>query len=236
MIVTRRSQLKKDLIDLLKQEEASGLFPAFQRYDDRILVNILFPALCHQQELVRWHAVTVFGWTADRIASRNLEAARIIMRRLLWSLNDESGGIGWGAPEAMAEIMAQNDVLFAEYLHMLLSYMREDGPEPFQDGNYLELPQLQRGVVWGVGRLAIQHKDILRAKGAIDDVIPYLRSPDAPVRGLSVWSLGLLGAVPAREGIQRLLHDEGHVSVYYKGKIIETTVSELAQQALESFV
>ena len=47
----------------------------------------------------------------------------------------------------MAEIMANDDQLADEYLHMLLSYMREDGPELFADGNYLELPMLQRGLL-----------------------------------------------------------------------------------------
>ena len=40
-----------------------------------------------------------------------------------------------------------------EYIHMLVSYIREDGPEAFQDGNFIELPLLQRGVLWGIGRL-----------------------------------------------------------------------------------
>jgi len=102
---------------------------------------------------VRWHAVSVFGTTVDRMAGQDLESARIVMRRFLWSLNDESGGIGWGAPEAMAEIMYHCRPLAEEHLHMLVSYMREDGPEAFQDGNFIELPMLQRGLLWGIGRL-----------------------------------------------------------------------------------
>jgi len=43
--------------------------------------------------------------------------------------------------------------LAEEYLHMLVSYMREDGPKAFQDGNFIELPMLQRGLLWGIGRL-----------------------------------------------------------------------------------
>eukprot|EP00362_Geleiidae_sp_MMETSP1317_P000447 CAMPEP_0201284794 /NCGR_PEP_ID=MMETSP1317-20130820/84991_1 /ASSEMBLY_ACC=CAM_ASM_000770 /TAXON_ID=187299 /ORGANISM="Undescribed Undescribed, Strain Undescribed" /LENGTH=71 /DNA_ID=CAMNT_0047606373 /DNA_START=1077 /DNA_END=1289 /DNA_ORIENTATION=- len=67
-----------------------------------------------------------------------MEEARIVMRRMLWSMNDESGGIGWGVPEAMAEVMTCNKGLAEEYIHMLISYMREDGEELFQDGNFLE--------------------------------------------------------------------------------------------------
>ena len=42
----------------------------------------------------------------SRLADSDMEAARVIMRRLMWNLNDESGGIGWGSPEAMGEILA----------------------------------------------------------------------------------------------------------------------------------
>jgi len=37
------------------------------------------------------------------------------MRRLMWNLNDESGGIGWGNPEAMGEILACHEALANEY-------------------------------------------------------------------------------------------------------------------------
>ena len=48
-------------------------------------------------------------------------------RRLIWSLNDESGGIGWGAPEAMGEILARSEKLSCEFYCILLAYIREDG-------------------------------------------------------------------------------------------------------------
>jgi hypothetical protein len=231
--VIQRHQIKKELIDILRQADCSQISTLLQGYHERDLLNPLFSALCHQEEMVRWHAVSAFGWIVDKIAESNLESARVVMRRLLWSLNDESGGIGWGAPEAMAEIMIQNEALFQEYMHMLLSYMREDGPDPLQKGNYLELPQLQRGVVWGVGRLAGKYGKILAGNGVIDDLLPYLHSPDASVRGISTWSLGILKARSAREPIQQLLDDQGYVSLYQQGEIVETTVSELARQALD---
>jgi hypothetical protein len=228
----RRSRIKQELADILRLSDFGKIFNLLQGYGERDLLNFLFSALCHREEIVRWRAVSVFGWIVDRIADRDMESARIVIRRLLWSLNDESGGIGWGAPEAMAEILLQNEALFQEYVHMLLSYMREDGPDLFQDGNYLELPQLQRGVVWGVGRLAGKYRDILTVHGVVDDLLPYLRSPDAPVRGISSWSLGILRARSARESMQHLLNDNGFVGLYSLGEIQETTVSELVRQAL----
>ena len=228
----RRNRIKRELIEILRGKDIDAIYASLQAYGESDLISPLFSALYHPEESVRWHAVSAFGGVVDRIARRDLESARVVMRRFLWSLNDESGGIGWGSPEAMAEIMAQNETLFREYFHMLLSYTREDGPELFQNGNYLELPQLQRGVIWGIGRLAGKYSEFLLQNGVVDDLLPYLQSPDGPVRGISVWSLGILKAGSVREQIQRLLNDRGQVSLYCDGEIIETTISELARQAL----
>ena len=230
-----RSRIKKELIEILRRKDVNSIFVSLQMYGECDLVSPLFAALCHREENVRWHAVSAFGWVVDRIAQKDLESARVVMRRFLWSLNDESGGIGWGSPEAMAEIMFCNDTLFKEYGHLLLSYMREDGPEPFQDGNYLELPQLQRGVLWGIGRLAGKYREVLLRKGVVADLMPYLDSPDRPVRGMAAWSLGILKAEKAKESMQRLLDDRVCVNLYWQGDIIETTVAELARQSIDAF-
>ncbi len=229
----RRSSIKIELLEILRQKDVRTIFSSLQKYGERDLIRPLFSALYHPEDSVRWHAVSAFGWVVDRVARQDLESARVVMRRFLWSLNDESGGIGWGSPEAMAEIMARNDALFLEYYHMLISYMREDGPELFQNGNYLELPQLQRGVLWGIGRLA-GHGELLIQNGVVADLLPYLQSADGPVRGISAWSLGILKAGSAKKPIQQLFDDRRPVTLYCDGEIIETTVSELARQAFKA--
>jgi hypothetical protein len=231
--VIRRSSIKIELLEILRQKDVCTIFSSLQKYTERDLIRSLFSGLYHPEDSVRWHAVSAFGWIVDRVARRDIESARVVMRRLLWSLNDESGGIGWGSPEAMAEIMAKNEELFQEYYHMLLSYMREDGPELFQNGNYLELPQLQRGVIWGVGRLANKYRNLLMQNGVVADLLPYLQSSDGPVRGLATWSLGILKAGSAKKPIQQLFDDGRSVTLYCDGEIIETTVSELARQAFK---
>ncbi len=231
-MLIRRQQIKKELIDILRQKEIERIFAAVDDYNGSDLLNPLFSTLYHIEEIVRWHAVSAFGFLVDTIARRDMESARRVMRRFLWSLNDESGGIGWGAPEAMAEIMAQNKELFKEYHHMLLSYTRSDGPERFQDGNFLELPQMQRGVVWGIGRLARIYRETLVEQGVAADILPYLLSPDDGVRGMAVWALGGLRVLSAKSALQACLMDHASVGLYRDGDIVETKVSELACQAL----
>ena len=62
------------------------------------------------------------GQVVSNLADTDMESARVIMRRLIWNLNDESGGIGWGSPEAMGDIMACHERLAGEYHRLLVSY------------------------------------------------------------------------------------------------------------------
>ena len=154
------------------------------------------------------------------------------MRRFLWSLNDESGGIGWGAPEAMAEIMFHCTLLRREYLHMLISYMREDGEEKFQEGNYLELPLLQRGLLWGIGRLCQGHRSEMVARQITGDLIAYLSSPDHQVVGLAIWCLGILGENLAASKISTFLNHPGEVRLFLDNTLKTVTVAKLAEEGL----
>lgn len=188
-----RRKAKQEILLLLKQGSSDTFFSKLEEYPQHLLINALFIALCNQLEPIKWNAVSCFGYIVPGIAEKDLESARIIMRRFLWSLNDESGGIGWGAPEAMAEIMCHSKTLRREFLHMLISYMREDGDEPFQDGNFLEHPMLQRGLLWGVGRLCMECPDEMSGYQIMPDIMAYLDSTDLYVAGLAIWCLNLLG-------------------------------------------
>jgi hypothetical protein len=154
-----------------------------------------------------------------------MEAARVIMRRLMWNLNDESGGIGWGSPEAMGEILARQEGLATEYAGILISYMREDG-------NYLENEVLQRGLLWGIGRLSRVRPQILQ--GAEPYLSPYLQSQDATVRGLAAWAIGILGIKAACAELEGLAADEAEIQIFLDGSIIKRRVNDLARDALEN--
>jgi hypothetical protein len=147
----------------------------------------VFSDLCSQDESVKWAAVTTMGMHVSELAEKDLEAARNWMRRFMWQLNEESGGLGWGIPEVMGEVMARHEGLAREFAPILVSFIREDG-------NFLEYEPLQRGVVWGIGRLAQVRPQILESLNVSPYLIPFLRSPDATVRGLSVWVAGLTDA------------------------------------------
>ncbi len=226
-------KIKKQVLGLLEDSSLETTLATLSDLPVKDVINALFSAICRSNEQVRWHAVSCMGYMVPRLAAEDFEEARIIMRRLLWSLNDESGGIGWGAPETMAEIMSNDERLAEEYVHMLLSYMREDGEEPWQDGNYLEHETLQQGLLWGAGRLAQTRKQLVVDKGMARDLPPYLDAADGMVRGLAVRAMGLLGEPSPLDRIRALCDDPEMVRVYDNGKVTSVSVGELASQTLQ---
>jgi len=179
-------RIKKEVLAILAAGAAEAeVDERLAAYREEDLIHPLFSALCQTDEGQRLQAALTFGRVVARLAARDMEAARVVMRRLLWSLNDESGGIGWGAPEAMAAIMVCSPALADEYLHLLVSYLKEDEDEPFQDGNFLELPMLQRGLLWGIGQVAGRWPERLLAMGVAGELEKYLSSPDKKVVALA---------------------------------------------------
>ncbi|MFW6005341.1 MAG: DVU0298 family protein, partial [Desulfonatronovibrionaceae bacterium] len=150
-------QIKKHILDLLKHEDLDSALKKIESLPPKQVLGPLFAGLLNPQELVRWRSISAMGRTVSRLAAQDMEQGRIVMRRLMWSLNDESGGIGWGAPESMAEIMAVNQDLALEFKSILFSYLveREEGAD-----NFLEYLPLRRGAFWGLARLAQARPDI----------------------------------------------------------------------------
>lgn len=185
----------------------------------------LFSALCSCEPLLKWHAVSAMGQTVATLADGEMETARVVMRRFMWMLNDESGGIGWGVPEAMGEILARHAGLAGEYTHVLVSFMREDG-------FYLELPALQQGLLWGVARLAEVAPEALRARAAVRYLLPYLATGDQNVIGLASLALGRLGDTVSLPALTPLIADPRPLSLYQDGVFLETTVGDVARKAV----
>ncbi len=192
------------------------------------LLKPLFSCLCNADEQVKWFAVSAMGRAVTALAVRELEDARVVMRRFMWMLNDESGGIGWGVPEAMGEVMACEPDMAKEYGHILVAFMREDG-------FFLELEALQRGLMWGLGRMAAVGGDNLRLllKHEADNyILPYLQSADAVVRGLAARAAGLFGRPAAQDYLRALLNDRAEFPLYDNGRFRPVSVGLLAAQAL----
>ena len=211
-------QLKKKVFELLQLPDFRTSIQELCRFPYRQVVNPLFSFLYSLDDSIKWRAVSAMGAVLACLAEENMESARIVMRRFIWNLNDESGGIGWGSPEAMGETMALSEALANEYAAILVSYIRPEG-------NYLEHEDLQVGVLWGVGRLA--HARPQHVADAAAYLNAYMESDRPTLRGLAAWAAIALPTARTYAGIQALQNDKADITIYRDGSIEVFRISNL---------
>jgi hypothetical protein len=221
----RFRKLKIQIQELLQQDNLEHSLAAIRQIPGRQAVNPLFSLLFAKEETIRWRAITAMGEVVTYLAEESMESARVIMRRLMWNLNDESGGIGWGSPEAMGEITARHAGLAGEFSNILISYINPEG-------NFLEHEVLQRGSLWGMGRLA--HARPPLTVEAAPYLAAFFEAPDPYLRGLSVWAAGPIRNDAVQQRLQERLSDDGPLRIYLQRKLIPTTVGELASASIKS--
>lgn len=150
----------------------------------RDVLNPLLALLARPE--LRWQAAYGLGLAVPLMAEEAMENARVVMRRFMWSLNEESGNLGWGIPEAMACILANSPALAREYARIFFSYGYETG----KDDNFLDYVPLRRGVFWGMGRIA--QNDPETAYAALPHLTTALGDDDRLIRGLAAWAVARL--------------------------------------------
>lgn len=247
-------KLKSQARQWLAQDDWQDSLDSFAAVEPEKLVGPLFSLLLHDG-VVKWRAVTVLGQTIARMAAADMNQARVVMRRLIWNMSEESGNLGWGAPESMGEIMAVHKTLAGEFGRVLVSYIIETG----RDDNFIDHLPLRIGAYWGVGRMAQEHP--WQCLSAVAPCLRGLGHPEgfenetssATVRGLCAWTLGSIGSqgqdalskaedCPGgvcvdlsglREQLSPLLADDTVFQLYRDRELSDVSVASLAQEALD---
>lgn len=145
-------------------------------------------ALLPRGGLLMWRAAVLAGLVVAKTAEDQMDVARVVMRRLIWHLNEDSGNMGWGIPQTFGEILARSPKLAAEYGRIALSYVRNTG---FAD-NYIDHGALRRGAYWAIGRFAPLYP-AYREEGK-ELLINGLEDEDPQCRGIAAWGIGEFAA------------------------------------------
>ncbi len=205
--------------ELLQDPDAKQASGTLCRLPPRRVINPLIRFLHSNEQPIKWRAVTGLGAVVSALADNDMTSAREVMRRLMWNLNSESGGIGWGSAEAMGEIMANHEGLADEYASILVSYINEGD-------NYIENESLQKGVLWALGRLA--HVWPHQVEEGASLLLPFLTSADADCRGLAAWTARAIGSDTTKALLSQLKEDTASLQIYIADKFVTFRVNELA--------
>ncbi len=222
-------KLRAQVLKILSSSDnIEDVFAELDRFPAKKVINPLISHFYHEDINVRWRAISGFGHTVARLASEDMESARVIMRRLMWSLNDESGGIGWGAPEAMAEAMSYHAGLASEYVQLLISYIREDG-------NFLEHNTLRKGALWGIMRLSDVRASLLKEYNTAEFLRSYLNDDDIESMAITVMAIKNVGDVsdcPRLKDLSKTIDNNNIMKIYMgNGHFLEKGISEIIKDS-----
>ncbi len=208
--ITDQGALRERLNDLLRQADFAGLVALAGR--ERMVVRLLLQYFYDPGELLHWRALEGLGHVAAAYPGQ----VQKVVGRLLWLLNEDSASIGWGAAAALGEIGRHNLAVVRDIIPMFCGFLEE----AFS----------RAAMLWGMGRLAEAHPEVLSDVGPF--VLPCLTDPDPGVRALAAWCAGRMRLTAAREALMALTDDPAAFRLYEAGDFRQTTVGELAREAL----
>jgi len=211
---------KKKVFRILDSEPRTLALKHLAEIPDEQLVGHLFSHFYHMDERIKFRSVTAMGELALRISGTNMEKARVILRRIMWNLNDESGGIGWGSPEAMGEILNKSPELAMDFKSILFSYLDHRG-------NHIEHEMLQRGVLWGIGTyLEVAPDDLTRTTK--EQIQAHLSASDPVKRGYAARALINADALGCGQVPDHIALDTICIDIYTGWNFINTRISDMA--------
>lgn len=135
---------KQEIESALAADDPSALFELARQRPQRLL-RYLSGRLYSRDEGDKWRAVRALGAVAGAPGLLDGQRCNELLRRFVWALNDESGAVPFGVPEAIGEILAARPELQPAFLPILCSLVTE--PEMAQTG------AIERGAIWALGRV-----------------------------------------------------------------------------------
>ncbi len=184
---------------------------------DRRVLRTLLGLLYDADDYVHWLTIDAVGRAGGAMAAADPGKARELIRRLLWTLNEENGGSPWGATGAVGAIVAARPDLFAGYLSMIC---------PFHDDVSI-YPEF----IWSLAAVGSTRPDLTAEYGPF--LLAALGHGEAVVRGYAAWCLGVVRPDGAAAALAASLGDAGAAAVYEGGGVYRRrAVGALAAESM----
>jgi hypothetical protein len=209
--------MKQQVRDLLYQKDYDQLVELCEK-NRKVWTELRF-RLYDMDEKIRCSAIEAVAqfmkylWRKGRI-----EKVREYMRNLFWSLNDESGGIGWSSPQTIAEMIVNIPELLDPFGSMMVAHT-------------LDEPPLVKGGLWGIGRLGMRAAESVEFFK--DLVLRVFENDDSETLSLASWALGEVRFRPALPFLEKLKDRKETGQIYIDGEFHEKQLGQWAKEAIE---
>lgn len=203
-------ELKKNLKDALAQNSFESVLQ--MDFSKRHLMSALVRLAYNKETLEGWRAIKAVGLLAREIVKSDPVFLRETCRKLLWSLTDESGGIGWAAPELLGEIVSADPSRYSDIIPLIA------------EAYFVEEDVFRSGVVYALARIA--ETAPARVLGQQRIIISSLVDKDPLVRYFSLRLAGLLWEEASRSNAW---------TPEYRRKVQET-VSQLKNDLSDAWI
>jgi hypothetical protein len=210
---TSIKQIVKGLLLHRDQNELLRLCQADKHY-----WSILQSYLYEVDENLRWPAIEAVAKLMKMLWHEDRERVKEYIRRLLWLLNDDSGGIGWSAPEVIAEIVIRIPELLEPYANIMIT-------------NALQQQTLLSGTLWAIGRLGKKTSEAIAYSQ--DKVFAAFDSNDPETLGLAAWAVGEANFAPALPYLKMLRNRNKIVRIYIDGHFQEKSLGKWSSEAID---
>jgi len=221
-----RTDIKQTIRQLLEQNDLKAV--AALVLANRGVMSQLVRMAYERDTLVGWRAIKAIGFAARALVYTDAEFLRITMRKLLWSLSDESGGIGWAAPEILGEIVSADPPAFSDIIP-LIAEVYEIEEKVFRPGVVYALARIAES---SPERVACFQKIVITA---LSDNEPLVRIYALDLIGIlnnktskSLWSEEYYNRIA--ENVCGLRNDKKVAWIYYNNSFIDIQVGEKADE------
>ncbi len=180
------------------------------------IVRALLSLSYDKTDEIAWRAMEAIGRLVHIVSRERPDFGREVLRRLLWSIRDEAGGIGWSSPEIIGEIVKNDPSKYSDIPRILWSFMDEEF--------------LRKGIIWAMGRIGEVAPEL------VEFTLPFLRliaknDRSDEIKFYARWAICKIAGESATE-----TSSEGELRaiIYDRGELREFSLSEFRRCKEES--
>lgn len=213
--------LKRSITQALESNDLESIVS--QAKHDRKVLSQLVRIAYDKETLIGWRAIIAIGLAARELVNSAPGFLREMTRKLLWSLSDESGAIGWSAPEILGEIVSAHPERFRDIVPLIVEVYD------------IEEKTFRPGIVYALRKIAepnpaviMPFKDIVFR--ALSDDNPLVRVRAIEMATTVKSSLSEADLATVSRVIEDLSADRAEVWIYQNSDFVNIQVGEAANQ------